>query len=443
MSDKEHVIIDVVTMSIAQEVGIEAGDILVSISGQEVVDALDYHLMAQEEELLLTIRKKETDEIWEIEIEKEEDEELGLVFQSNLMDEYQSCRNKCVFCFIDQLPPNMRETLYFKDDDARLSFLQGNYITLTNMTEREVARIIKYHLSPINLSIHTMNMTLRKTMLKNRFADKLIAYMDRLFEAQITMNGQIVLCKGLNDKEELAYSIEKMTAYLPHLQSVSIVPVGLSKHREGLYPLEPFEQEDAKAVIELIDKWQIACKKKHQTHFIHGADEFYFLAGVSVPEEVTYDNYLQLENGVGSTRLFIETVKEHQKQLVPHSESKHCTLVTGTLMGGLLTEIVDGFKEICPNVIAQVVPVVNHFFGERITVSGLLTGQDIVKQLRGLELGTCLYLPNNVLKSGETVLLDDYSLKDIEEQLGIEVKMLDQYGEDFVEEIYEHRRSTK
>lgn len=443
MSDKEHVIIDVVAMSIAEEVGIEAGDILVSISGQEVIDALDYHLMAQEEEILLTIRKKETNEVWEIEIEKEEDEELGLVFQNNLMDEYQSCRNKCVFCFIDQLPPNMRETLYFKDDDARLSFLQGNYITLTNMTEREVARIIKYHLSPINLSIHTMNMTLRKTMLKNRFADKLIPYMDRLFEAHITMNGQIVLCKGLNDQEELAFSIEKMIAYLPHLQSVSIVPVGLSKHREGLYPLEPFEKEDAKAVIELIDKWQVDCKEKHQTHFIHAADEFYFLAGVSVPEEVTYDNYLQLENGVGSTRLFIETVKEHQEKLKPHSQSRRCTLVTGMLMGELLKQIVNGFKMICPGVDAQVVPIVNHFFGERITVSGLLTGQDIVEQLRGLDLGTCLYLPNNVLKSGESVLLDDYSLKDIEEQLGIEVKMLDQYGEDFVEEIYEHRRSTK
>ncbi len=433
---KKHPILAVEGDSIAEELGIEPGDMLLAINGKTVQDALDYHLMVQEEELVLEIEKKDTAEIWELEIEKDEEEDLGLEFDTNLMDDYKSCRNKCVFCFIDQLPEGMRETLYFKDDDARLSFLQGNYITLTNMSDRDVDRIIKYHLSPINLSIHTMNMALRKEMLNNRFADRLAGYMDRLNDAGITMNGQIVLCKGLNDGRELADSIQKMMAYRPHLQSVSVVPVGLSKHRDGLYPLEPFTKADAETVLETIESFQKAAMKDGDSHFIHAGDEFYFLAERAVPEEERYDGYLQLENGVGSTRLFINTVEDAYANTGGHGKHRKCTLVTGKLMEQALKQVVHIMNDKFPGVEAAVEGVENSFFGPMITVSGLLTGKDIIRQLENKDLGDCVFVPDSLLKSGETVLLDDITLEDMESALGVTVVPVDQYGADFVDRIF-------
>ncbi len=255
MKQSRHKIKEIQEGSIAQELELEAGDELISINGQPVEDVFDYHYLVNDEYIELLV-KKQSGEEWELEVEKDYDEDLGIVFENSLMDEYRSCRNKCVFCFIDQMPPGMRETLYFKDDDSRLSFLQGNYVTLTNMSDHDIERIIHYHLAPINISFQTTNPQLRCKMLHNRFAGDIFPKVQRLFEAGIEMNGQIVLCKGLNDKEELKRSIKDLSKYLPHLRSVSVVPVGLSKFRDGLYPLEPFEKQDAEEVIDLIESWQ-------------------------------------------------------------------------------------------------------------------------------------------------------------------------------------------
>ena len=299
MKVENHVIKAVEPGSIAEELGVEAGDILLSINNEPVEDIFDYQFMTQEEELSVAIRKGGTQEEWVLEIEKEEWEDLGIEFENGLMDDYRSCHNKCIFCFIDQMPKGMRETLYFKDDDSRLSFLQGNYVTLTNMKQKDIDKIIKYHLAPINISFQTMNKELRCKMLNNRFAGEALEKVEQLYDAGITMNGQIVLCKDVNDGKELAYSIEQMYRYLPVLESVSVVPVGLSKYREGLYPLEPFTKEDACAVIDLIEGWQKKAYEEYGLHFVHASDEWYLLAEREMPAAESYDGYLQLENGVG------------------------------------------------------------------------------------------------------------------------------------------------
>ncbi|WP_334159589.1 DUF512 domain-containing protein, partial [Muricomes intestini] len=297
-----HVVSLVQPGSIGDEMGIEPGDILLEINGHEILDVFDYHYYVDDENIVVLIEKPNGEQ-WELEIDKDEEEGLGLEFGQSLMDEYRSCRNKCMFCFIDQMPAGMRDTLYFKDDDSRLSFLQGNYITLTNMSDHDVERIVKYHLEPINISFQTTNPALRCKMLHNRFAGDALKKVDILYRGGIEMNGQIVLCKGVNDKEELERTIRDLTGYLPFLKSVSVVPVGLSKFRDGLYPLEPFTKEDAKEVLQLIGRWQDKIYEEYGIHFIHAGDEWYILAEEEVPEEGSYDGYLQLENGVGMLRL--------------------------------------------------------------------------------------------------------------------------------------------
>lgn len=435
MKCNKHIVKEVKKDSIAQEVGIEVGDEVLYINNKIIEDALDYHLLVTDEYIEVTVLKNNTNEEWIIEIEKEEDEELGIIFENNFMDEYRSCTNKCIFCFIDQLPKGMRDTLYFKDDDARLSFLQGNYITLTNMKEKDLDRVIKYHLSPINISVHTMNMELRKKMLNNRFADRIIPYMDKLYNAKITMNGQIVLCKGINDKEELDYTISKLTEYIPYMQSVSVVPVGLSKYREGLYPLEPFKKEDAKEVLNIIKKWQHRLYKEHNTHFIHAGDEFYFLADEEFPSADTYDGYLQYENGVGMTRLLIDEFNIYYNKLKEDNKRSTISVVTGTLIEPVITKLVNKLNKKFPNIKVNIYPIVNNFFGEQITVSGLLTGQDIIEQLTNKELGTKLLLPCNLLRSNEEVLLDDITVKEIEDKLNIKIQIVNKSGEDFIQSI--------
>lgn len=435
--DKQHEIIGIEPGSIAMELEIEVGDRLVSINGKVVNDALDYHLFVKEELIDLVIYKKAHDEAWLFEIEKDEEEDLGLSFDNNLMDEYQSCRNKCVFCFIDQLPQGMRETLYFKDDDARLSFLQGNYITLTNMTEREVSRVIEYHLSPINISVHTMNLELRQQMLKNRHSGRIVEYMDRLYEAGITMNGQIVLCKGLNDKEELEYSIEQLVKYMPHLQSVSVVPVGLSRHREGLYPLEAFTKEECQAVIDTIDRWQKKLFEDHGSHFIHCGDEFYIMADQEVQESQSYDGYLQLENGVGMTRLLMDSFEDRLDAMEACKiEPYMVTLVTGRLIESTLRDLTEKLMAKVEGLTVNVIGIANEYFGELITVSGLLVGQDILGQLEGVNLGDKVMLPDNILRSGEPVLLDDVTEEALIKGLDAPVvELVDYQGESLAEQI--------
>lgn len=425
---KGHKIVAVEKSSIAEKVEIEAGDILISINDELIEDALDYHFYVNDNYLTLIVYKTKLDEEWEIEIEKEPEEDLGLVFESNLMDEYKSCTNNCIFCFIDQLPPNMRETLYFKDDDARLSFLQGNYITLTNMKEKDVDKIIKYHLSPINISVQTMNTDLRKQMLNNKFADRIIEYMDRFYQAGIVMNGQIVLCKGINDDRELDFSIKMLTNYIPYLQSVSVVPVGLSKFRKGLYELESFEKEDAKQVLSIIHKWQDIIYKEHNTHFIHAGDEFYFLAGENCPDEDNYDGYLQYENGVGMTRLLLDEFNKCYNDIIGDNREKNISIATGVLIAPVISGLIEKLTVKFPNVKAKVYPVINDFFGHNITVSGLLTGQDIIKQLKNKELGDLLILPRNLLKNNEEILLDDISVQDIENALNTKILIVEPTG---------------
>ena len=386
----EHLISAVEDGSIAMEMGIEPGDKLLSINGQEIEDVFDYHYYVNDEELLVLIEKPDGEQ-WELEIEKDYEEDLGLHFEQGLMDEYRSCRNK--FCFIDQMPKGMRDTLYFKDDDSRLSFLQGNYVTLTNMSDHDIDRIIRYHLEPINVSFQTTNPELRCKMLHNRFAGDALKKVDRLFEAGITMNGQIVLCKGLNDKEELERTIRDLTAYLPKLQSVSVVPVGLSRFRDGLYPLEPFTREDAKEVLETIHKWQKKVYEEYGYHFIHAGDEWYILAGYEMPEEERYDGYLQLENGVGMIRLLQNEFAESYEKLEPTDREISLSMATGYLAYDYLAEFIKQMRVKCPNCDVHLYRIRNDFFGESITVSGLITGQDLISQLQGRPLGDCLLLP--------------------------------------------------
>ncbi len=446
MKDRGHVIKEVINGSIAEEMEIEAGDILLEINGEKIEDIFDYQFQCEDEFVTVLIRKPDGSE-WELEIDKEMDEDLGIVFESGLMDDYKSCRNKCIFCFIDQMPKGMRETLYFKDDDSRLSFLQGNYITLTNMEDHDIDRIIRYNLSPINISFQTTNPKLRCMMLNNRFAGEALEKVKKLNAAGITMNGQIVLCKGINDGEELERSIRDLTEYIPNLASVSVVPVGLSNHRAGLYELKPFEKQDAIAVIDLITKWQQKIYEEYGYHFIHASDEFYLMAGYEMPAADTYDGYLQLENGVGMVRLFLEefgTAKESllnmfKKNEVLRNKSRKVSFATGLLFYPILKKCVDEIVGLMPNLSVNVYGIRNDFFGDKITVAGLLTGKDIYVQLKGQELFGTLYLPETLLRYNEDVLLDDITVSDLQKSLQVDIDIVKSSGRDLMESIIGER----
>ena len=434
--DMEHIISSVAPGSIAQEMGIEPGDRLLEVNGKSPEDVFDYRYLMNEEEILVLIRKANGEE-WELEIEKEYEDDLGIEFENGLMDDYRSCRNKCIFCFIDQLPKGMRSTLYFKDDDSRLSFLQGNYLTLTNMSEHDIDRIIQYKLSPINISFQTMNPELRCKMLHNRFAGEIFDKVKRLKDAGIIMNGQIVLCRGVNDGAELERSIRELTAYMPQLESVSVVPVGLTRYRDGLYPLEPFTKEDACEVLDLIHGWQEKLYKEWGNHFIHAGDEWYILAERPIPEEKTYDGYLQLENGVGMVRLLDEEVAQTLAGMTGDDRKIHRTIATGELAAPFLRKHVESVRKKYPNVDIQVFAIKNEFFGGKITVAGLITGTDLISQLKGKDLGDRLLLTNHMLKSGEPVFLDDVTVDDVQNALQIKVSIVESSGADFVSSLIE------
>lgn len=438
MMKHEHIVKSVEPGSIAEEMGIEAGDKLISINDNTIEDVFDYHYYVNDEEIVLLIEKANGEE-WELEIEKDYEEDLGIVFEQGLMDEYRSCRNKCMFCFIDQMPKGMRETLYFKDDDSRLSFLQGNYITLTNMSDHDVDRIVKYHLEPINISFHTTNPELRCKMLHNRFAGEALKKVDKFYEGSIQMNGQIVLCKGINDGDELERSIRDMSKYLPHLQSVSVVPVGLTKYRDGLYPLESFSKEDAEKVIDTIEKWQKIFYEEYGLHFIHAGDEWYIMAEREMPEEERYDGYLQLENGVGMLRLLLNEFEEAYAEVEGDDRQMEVSMATGFLAYPYLKKMIKKLQEKFPNVTVHLYPIRNDFFGEKITVAGLITGQDLIAQLKEQQLGERLLLPCNMLRSGEEVFLDDVTLSELKESLQIQVDIVKSSGWDFIEAIINNR----
>ena len=431
---KEHVIKTIESGSIAEELELEPGDVLVAVNGQPVKDVFDYHYLINEEYLEILVRKADGEE-WELEIEKEYEDDLGIEFENGMMDDYRSCSNKCIFCFIDQLPKGMRDTLYFKDDDSRLSFLQGNYVTLTNMSDEDVQRIITYRMEPINISFQAMHPELRCQMLHNRFAGDALKKVDRFYEAGIVMNGQIVLCKGVNDGKELEYSIEQLVKYLPYLQSVSVVPVGLTRYRDGLYPLEPFTKEDACAVLALIHSWQDRLYKEYGSHFIHAGDEWYLLAEKEIPTEDSYDGYMQLENGVGMIRLLQEEVREELAALAGDDCERRVTIATGELAAPILEELGQEIKAKYPKLDLQVKAVKNEFFGGKITVAGLLTGQDLKKQLADLNLGEELLLTEHMMKSGEQVFLDDVTVEELSGALQVPITIVKSDGKSFLDAV--------
>ncbi len=433
MKYQGHKIIAVAPGSIAEELELEPGDVLLTIDGEELEDIFDYDYMTDAESFVMVVRKADGEE-WELEIESG-GEDLGLTFENGLMSDYRSCSNNCIFCFIDQMPPGMRETLYFKDDDSRLSFLQGNYITLTNMKDKDIERIIRFHLAPINISVQTMNPELRCKMLHNRFAGEALKKIDRLYEAETEMNGQIVLCKGVNDGKELAYTIEQLSKYAPVMQSVSVVPVGLSKYRDGLYPLEPFTKEDACEVIDLIEKWQKINYERHGIHFIHASDEWYILAERELPEEGRYDGYIQLENGVGMLRLLREEVMDALAEKTDDGKKEEISIATGRLPYPYLEKLVREIEKVYPGRNVHVYPIRNDFFGESITVAGLITGQDLIAQLKDKTLGDRLLLPAVMFKSGEEVFLDDITKTQAEDALQIPINIVKSSGYDLVDAI--------
>ncbi len=445
MNRMEHVVKEIMPGSIAEEMGIEAGDVLLSINNEEIGDVFDYRYLMKDEYVEVLVRRTDGEE-WLLEIDKDYDEDLGVEFENGLMSEYRSCSNKCIFCFIDQMPPGMRETLYFKDDDSRLSFLQGNYITLTNMDERDVERIIQMQLAPINISVQTTNPELRCRMLHNRFAGEKLRFLDRFYEGHVEMNGQIVCCKGVNDGEELRRSIADLMQYLPFMRSVSVVPAGITKYRKGLCPLELFTKAEAGEIIDMIETYQKVCFDQYGLHFIHASDEFYMLAERDFPEEERYDGYIQLENGVGMMRLFREEFAEKMRTIAddqsgqesPAVENRAITVATGRLAYPLIRDAAKELCGVCPGLVIHVFPVRNDFFGETITVAGLVTGQDLIAQLKerqqaGEHLGDVLFIPSNMLRSGEQVFLDDVTVSDVERALGMPVTVIEPGGRDFVE----------
>lgn len=433
---KGHKIKSIVPGSIAEELEIESGDMLLSINGSEIKDVFDYHYYVNDEFLVLLIQKANGEE-WELEIEKDYEEDLGIEFEQGLMDEYRSCRNKCMFCFIDQMPPGMRDTLYFKDDDARLSFLQGNYITLTNMSEEDLERIILYKLSPVNISIHTMNPELRCKMLHNRFAGDALEKVKRLYEGQIEMNSQIVLCKGINDGDELLFSMEELAKLYPYMKSLSVVPAGMTKYREGLAPLEKFSKEESQQVLEVIHEMQHKFLETLGTRFVFASDEWYINAGYPIPDETYYEGYRQIENGVGMVRSLLDEVTKEMKHRNGNEISKEISMATGKLATPILKECAEKITEKYPNISIHVYTIRNDFFGEDITVAGLITGQDLIKQLKGQTLGEYLILPDTMLRSGEEVFLDDYTLDDLKKTLQIPIRIVESDGMSLVNAVVE------
>ena len=447
---KEHIIKEVLKGSIAEEMGLEPGDAIVSINDTIIEDIFDYQYLVQDEYIEVLVKTSQGEECL-LEIDKEYSEDLGLVFEQGLMDDYRSCRNKCIFCFIDQLPKGMRDSLYFKDDDTRLSFLHGNYVTLTNISDEDIDHLIKYRLEPINISFQTMNPELRCKMLNNRFAGEALKKVDKLYQAEILMNGQIVLCKGVNDGNELRYSLDKLFEYYPTLQSVSVVPVGLTNYRDGLYPLEPFEKDDAINVIEIIEEYQKKALKKGGTHFCHASDEWYILAGKELPNEDSYDGYLQYENGVGMVTSLRDEVNDYinSKQFKEYVLNKrnnikiNKSIATGTLVYPYIKELaekvvnkINELLNVSDNKIT-VYSIINEFFGERITVSGLITGQDLVKQLKNVDKGNCLLISECMVRTEEGIFLDDYTIDDVQSALQVPVRIVKSSGEDFVNSIIE------
>lgn len=420
--------------SIAEEIGLEAGDIIEKINGVEIKDVLDYRFLINDEFITLTVLTKQG-ETAEVDIEKDAYEPLGVEFENSLMDKPLHCTNKCVFCFIDQLPKGMRESLYFKDDDTRLSFFQGNYVTFTNLDDDEIDRIIRLRISPINISVHTMNPELRVKMLKNPKAARLPEIMKRLCDNGIIMNCQIVLCPNYNDGKELTYTIEKLYEMRSSVKSVSVVPIGLTRHREGLCAMTAVDGDKAKELIAEIEKWQKKAREETGTGFVYASDEIYLKAGVPIPESNAYHGFPQIENGVGMIASLREELEDALKEKAPNDKKRTVTLVTGAAVHSTMCAFAEDITKKYPNIKINVEKIINNFFGEQITVSGLLCGCDIIEQLKGKNLGDNLIITKNMLRDGENVLLDDVTTEDIERELDTKIIAVGDDGYELLEAI--------
>lgn len=420
--------------SIAQEVGIEPGDKLISMNGQSVRDVFDYRFLSADEQVLLMVMKPDGESL-EIEIEKDEWEELGLIFEKPLMDEEKSCRNKCIFCFIDQLPEGMRSSLYYKDDDARLSFLYGNYVTMTNMDQAELERIVRYRMSPVNVSVHTTNPELRAHMLNNRFAGELVSKMKYLADNNIQLNAQIVLCRGINDGKELGTTLNDLAELLPALNSISVVPVGLTRHRTKLPALLPFDSASAIEVITQISQWQKKFLEKTGSRKVYLSDEWYLMSGTDLPDYSHYEDFPQIENGVGMAAEFLQGFGEALKKCRKKPVERTISLVTGVLAEKILKEAALMAEKSFPGLRVLVYPIKNNFFGDTVTVTGLLTGTDIREQLWGKPLGDTLLMPSNMFRSGTETLLDDISADEIGQALQVTTKKVNADGASFLKAL--------
>ncbi len=427
-------ITDVLPRSRAEKAGVLAGDVLVSINKHQINDVLDYRFYLANKSVTLVILRDGKQK--KIKIKKQEYDDIGLDFETPLMDKKHSCENKCVFCFIDQLPKGMRSSLYFKDDDSRLSFLHGNYITLTNLHDEDIERIINMHISPVNVSVHTTNPELRVKMMKNKRSGEVLSYLGKLAEAGISLCCQIVLCKGLNDGAELDRTMCDLEALAPAMQSTSIVPAGLTKFRDGLYELEAFTPDECAAVIRQVTEFGDMCKVKHGTRLFYPADELYIKAGLPLPNDDFYEDYSQIQNGVGMLTDMRECVTaelENEEKYAPYNGvERTVSIATGHAarehIQAIANEIHKRFDKIRINVYA----IDNCFFGDSITVSGLLTGKDIIEQLSDKPLGDELLIPASCLRSEGDVLLDDVSPEDIATALGVHVRAADSDAEAFL-----------
>jgi len=402
--------------SIAEEAGIVPGDIIATVNSNTINDELDFRFYVLEDYLEILVIKANGDREY-IEVEYPDSPNLGIEFESALMGSAKSCANNCIFCFIDQLPCGMRDTLYFKDDDSRLSFLNGNYVTLTNVGDKSLDKIIKMRLDPINISVHTTNPDLRRRMLKNRRAGEIMKYIKKLYDGRIHMNCQIVLVGGVNDGAELDRSIGDLAEFYPYITSVSVVPVGITKFRDGLYPLKPFTPDECKAVIAQVEDWQKKLKEKIGTNFIYAADEFYIKSNTPIPAEEEYEGYPQIENGVGlirsTTDEFLDAIEND-----PPKENTEVTIVTGVAAYPTIKNLADEAMKKYPSVKIDVKEVKNQFFGEHITVAGLLTGQDILNALKNQNIYKRVLIPDVMLKSGTELFLDDMTVSQLSAELG-------------------------
>ncbi len=426
-------IIDVISGSIACELGIIKNDILISINGFPINDVLDYRFYLYEEEIALEIEREGKRILFDI--EKDEYEDIGLDFETPLMDKKKTCQNKCIFCFIDQLPQGLRETLYFKDDDSRLSFLHGNYITLTNLKQTDIDRIIKMHISPVNVSVHTTNPELRCKMMHNKHAGETLAYLEQLAQNGIKINAQIVACRDINDGAELERSLNDLAKLYPSLSSVAVVPSGLTRYRDGLYPLKGYDEDSSAKLIDLVEGINEKYSKQFGKNIFFASDEFYLMSKRELPSDEYYEDYAQLDNGVGMLRtfeceadIFIKMLTEKECQAV-----RNLSIATGESAYELISSVVKKVQKKCNGLSCKIYKIQNDFFGHTITVSGLITGKDLINQLKGKDLGDELLISRSMLRSEGDLFLCGTSLNELEKELGVKITPIEQDGANLVE----------